>query len=117
MTGERVKVWTHLGTCLLTGAALSLASSSASAQILKSGSALDSHGSSIVAIAQGGEGGEGGEGGGGSEGGEGGEMGSAASLAEDDVAYLTHLGLVRGTTSTSAWTSTARGRRTPPKPI
>ena len=62
MTGERVKVWTHLGTCLLTGAALSLASSDASAQILKSGSALDSHGSAIVAIAPGGEGGEGGEG-------------------------------------------------------
>jgi hypothetical protein len=79
-----VKVWTHLGTCLLTGAALSLASSGASAQILKSGSALDGHGSAIVAIAQGGEGGEGGE------------KGSAASLAKDDAAYLTHLGLVRG---------------------
>ena|SRR5690606_7786856 len=83
---ERVKVWTHLGTCLLTGAALSLASSGASAQILaqtlKWGSALDCHGSSIVAIAQGGEGGAGGEGS------EGGAKGSAASLAKDDVALI-----------------------------
>jgi hypothetical protein len=107
--GERVKVWTRLGTCLVTGAALSLASGGVSGQALKAGTALDQPGSSMVQLAQaeggeggeggedhrihqGGEGGEGGEGGGG----EGGEGGDSASLATDDAAYLTRLGLVRG---------------------
>jgi hypothetical protein len=100
--GGRVKVWTGLGTVMLAGAALSLAPSVSHAGLLdKAGKPVPGASPPVQLAQQGGEGGEageGGEGGGGGGGGEGGEGGEGAAvhLAEDDGAYLTQLGLVRG---------------------
>ena len=78
----RVKVWTGLSTVMLAGAALSLAPSVLHAGILDKAAKPASGAASPLQLAQ--------------HSGEGGEGGAAAKLAEDDVAYLTQLGLVRG---------------------
>jgi hypothetical protein len=82
----RVKVWTGLGSVLLTGAALSLLPHTSQAGVLgklaKSGASTPS----LIQLAAG-EGGEGGEGG---------EAAREIDPGTDDVAYLTQLGLMRG---------------------
>ncbi len=77
-----IKIWTRLGACLLTGAAVSVASA-ASPGGLKISKADDQKEPAYLVIAEGGEGGEGGE-------------GKAGSLATGNVAYLSQLELIRG---------------------
>ncbi len=80
----RVKVWTGLGTVLLTGAALSLLPHAAQAGALGKLAKPGASAPSLIQLAAGGEGGEGGEG------------ARTDDLGTDDIAYLTQLGLMRG---------------------
>src|SRR6187399_1890325 len=80
----RVKVWTGLGTVLLTGAALSFAPHGSQADTFGKLGHAGASAPALAKIAAGGEGGEGGEG------------ARSADAGVDNVAYLTHLSLIRG---------------------
>jgi hypothetical protein len=84
LAAARLKVWTGLGTVLLTGAALSLAPHESQAGTFGKLSHAGAGTSALAQIAAGGEGGEGGEG------------ARSADAGVDNVAYLTQLSLIRG---------------------